>query len=159
LGDNVRPRCLRRHYVNGLFDPVRLPQHILDATKPEIGEYGYAGQYGQRPIPKGGGMFRADQIRIERSSGPMRQVVRYWDKAGSAGRGAWTVGLKMGLGRDREYWILDVVRGQWEASERERVIRQTAEIDGKGVLVAVEQEPGSGAAHHPGAARPVQPAR
>lgn len=36
------------------------------------------------------------------------------------------------------------VSGQWKASDRERVIRQTAEIDGTGVTIYVEQEPGSG---------------
>lgn len=39
---------------------------------------------------------------------------------------------------------MDVVRGQWAAPQRERVIRQTAELDGTGVEVWVEQEPGSG---------------
>jgi predicted phage terminase large subunit-like protein len=38
---------------------------------------------------------------------------------------------------------VDVVRGQWSAGERERVIRHTAEQDGHATSVWVEQEPGS----------------
>jgi predicted phage terminase large subunit-like protein len=38
----------------------------------------------------------------------------------------------------------DVKRGQWSSEQRERIIRQTAEVDGKKCWVVVEQEPGSG---------------
>lgn len=150
LDDTVRPRALRQFYRDGLFDPVRLPQRVLDAAKIELGQYAYAGQYGQKPVPQGGGMFRIDAIQVLPSAPAFRWVIRYWDKAGTvsapgkAKRGAWTVGVLMGMTLSREFVISDVVRGQWEAAERERIIRQTAERDGKGVWVAVEQEPGSG---------------
>jgi len=45
---------------------------------------------------------------------------------------------------DGFYLIEDVVRGQWSALERERILRQTAELDGPGVAIWIEQEPGSG---------------
>lgn len=141
----VHPRSLRRYYREGLFDPVRLPRVVLDKAQVELGQYAYAGQYGQAPVPMGGGMFRIDQIRIaQHPSRLTNRVVRYWDKAGTGGKGCWTVGVKMSVDTDKRFWILDVVRGQWEASERERVIKNTAILDGKGVLIGVEQEPGSG---------------
>ena len=43
-----------------------------------------------------------------------------------------------------DYVILDVVRGQWSAHEREKIIKQTAQMDGYNCEVWVEQEPGSG---------------
>ena len=43
-----------------------------------------------------------------------------------------------------DFWVLDVVRGRWDAFTRERIIRQVAELDGKGVRIGMEQEPGSG---------------
>lgn len=140
----VRPRSLRANYRGGLFDPVRLPDDVLRRAEAELGSYAYAGQYGQSPVPMGGGMFRTDMVQIVHSAGAVRSWIRYWDKAGSAGKGAFTVGVKMGLTGDKRYVIEDVVRGQWEASERERIIKQTAERDGKGIVIAVEQEPGSG---------------
>jgi len=75
--------------------------------------------------------------------GAMKSV-RYWDKAGTAGAGCFTAGVKVGRDGDGRFWILDVVRGQWGAPERERMIRQTAQADGVPVPVWIEQEPGSG---------------
>ena len=50
----------------------------------------------------------------------------------------------MGVDVDQKSAVLDLLRGQWEAAARERIILQTAQIDGKGVAIGVEQEPGSG---------------
>lgn len=143
LSERVRPRSLRRNYVNGMFDPVRLSRDVLKRARAD-GEYAYAGQYEQHPVPAGGGMFRVDQLRIESHAPPLKRIVRYWDKAGSALTGCFTVGLKMGVAPDGVFWILDIVRGQWEAWTRERIIRQTAEADGKIIQIGVEVEPGSG---------------
>ena len=145
----VRPRALRSKYIKDrnlkVFDPVRLPEEVLrKAEQGEMGRYAFAGQYGQQPVPLGGGMFKPDMIKVELTPGRIVKTVRYWDKAGTGGKGAWTVGTKMGLGFDKDFWILDVVRGQWEASERERIIKQTAIRDGKEVRIGVEQEGGSG---------------
>lgn len=50
----------------------------------------------------------------------------------------------MGFDALGRVWVTDVIRGQWEASQREQIIRQTAEKDGYGVLIGIEQEGGSG---------------
>ena len=50
----------------------------------------------------------------------------------------------MGLRDDGTFLIADVVRGRWEAPERERRIKQTAQIDGTLVSQWIEQEGGSG---------------
>jgi len=70
--------------------------------------------------------------------------VRYWDKAGTEGGGKYTAGVLMALHPDGRVCIEDVVRGQWAAASREPVIRQTAQADGPGVTIWIEQEPGSG---------------
>lgn len=141
----IRPRILGRHYTGGLMDPVRLSREVLDESRISLGNFGYAGQFLQSPIPLEGGMFRVDQLEIIESP-PLkfRRIVRYWDKAGTAGAGAYTVGLKMAVCRFGRYYILDIRRGQWEASEREMIIRNTAIMDSKEVEIYVEQEPGSG---------------
>jgi predicted phage terminase large subunit-like protein len=110
-----------------------------------MGEYAYAGQYGQSPIPAGGGMFRTALITIHNAAPHMKKLVRYWDKAASGGKGCWTVGVKMGVDDHGVYWVLDVVRGQWESYEREKIIKQTATADGRMACVqCTEQEGGSG---------------
>ena len=132
--------------VVGLMDPIRLSMQCIEGARAELGDWVFSAQYLQHPVPRGGGMFKVDRIVLEddvRGKGTMR-LVRYWDKAGTHEAGAYTVGVLMGKGASGEYWVLDVVRGQWEAAQRERLIRQAAEADGVNVTVGVEQEPGSG---------------
>lgn len=88
-------------------------------------------------------MLQADKLQIG-DPARIEKAVRYWDKAGTDGGGCYTAGVKVGKDADGRFWVLDVVRGQWGVAERERMIRQTAEIDGVAVRVWVEQEPGSG---------------
>lgn len=147
VSELVRPRNLRAQYKDGLLDPVRLNRQTLDVARIDLGQYAYPGQYEQRPVAAGGGMFRAEKIEIVReypNEINFDQIIRYYDKAGTDKGGAWTVGVKMGRRKDGRFTILDVVRFQKEAAERERIIKQTAIADGRRVVVAVEQEPGSG---------------
>lgn len=45
--------------IEGLLAwPERFPPHVIDAIKTEAGPYAWAGQYGQRPAPRGGGIFK-----------------------------------------------------------------------------------------------------
>lgn len=62
----------------------------------------------------------------------------------NSGGGAYTVGVKMALDFEDRYWILDVVRGQWDSGTRDIVIKRTAREEGIGVEIAIEEEPGSG---------------
>lgn len=151
LSDKVYPPELAKHYVDGFMDPIRLNRRVLDDAFAELGEYGYAGQHMQNPIPRGGGMFKIDRIHIEDiPPTKFKQVVRGWDKAGTGSiigkknKAAWTVGTKIGLDLEGRFWILDVIRGQWDSDAREKVILNTAKQDGVSVMIGVEQEPGSG---------------
>lgn len=95
-----------------------------------------------------GNVFRAEWFRAINGRVGTAARVRYWDKAGSDERdsagAAWTSGVLMARTPEGRYVIEDIVRGQWRAHDREKVIKQTAEIDGYDVSVYVEQEPGSG---------------
>jgi len=148
LTEDVKPTTCRQYYKNNLFDPVRLPQRVLDEAAMQ-GEYSYAGQFLQRPVPIGGGMFKTDNIIIkDRSDVPAldnRWVkrVRYWDKAATEGGGAFTVGFLLGKDEDQRFWILDVLRGRWDSAKREGLIKSQAFVDGTKVVIGVEQEPGS----------------
>lgn len=146
--EDIRPLRLRKHYREngGLLDPVRLPREVLEEIKLN-GSYAYAGQYLQNPIPLGGGMFKVERLKIDTPPVRLSQIVRYWDKAYTGAGGAYTVGVKMGVemrGRLPHYWVLDVVRGQWDSWERESIIQNTAKLDGRDVVIGVEQEPAAG---------------
>ena len=143
--DRVSPAFLRENYRDGLLDPVRMSKRILEASRSELGDYGFAAQFEQTPIPKGGGEFKIDRITLEdRCHCEMVRKVRYWDKAGTRGAGCYTAGVLLGVDKNKCFWILDVIRGQWDAYDRERIIRLTAEADGRPVEIGIEQEPGSG---------------
>lgn len=144
LSDNVKPKILRKKYVNGLLDPKRMSKEVLKESHKTLGDYGYAGQIMQTPTPPGGAMFKIDRLQYGIAGIHWRRKVRYWDKAGTKDGGAYTVGVLMGLDTKDRYWVLNVIRGQWDSAAREDVILSTARHDGVEVMIGVEQEPGSG---------------
>lgn len=127
-----------------LLFPERFSRDTVDRDKKAMGSMAVAGQFQQRPAPRSGGFFAWQNIEIVNAAPKLRKVVRYWDKAGTDGAGAWTAGVKMGQGDDGCWYILDVVRGQWSAAPREKAIKATADLDGRQVVIWIEQEPGSG---------------
>lgn len=149
LTDQVKPAYLRKYYRKGLMDPVRLSREVLEEFK-QNGDYFYAGQFLQDPVPPGGGKFKTDRFKIEKGLPPrdfFKYIVRYWDKAGSTKKGAaWTIGLKMAITDEitPQYWILDVQRFREEAGKREKIITGQAPQDGYDVIIGLEQEGGSG---------------
>lgn len=148
--EKVNPPELIKYYNDGLMDPVRMPLEVLKDMQADLGQYGYAGQVGQNPVPPGGGMFKVDFFSIIDSL-PDRfdfdKFVRYWDKAATPDSGAYTVGVLMARLKNGKFIVVDVVRGQWSTEKREQIIRQTAEADAvwiKDFEIWIEQEPGSG---------------
>lgn len=72
---------------------------------------------------------------------PLRgQRVRYWDRAAST-TGDFTVGLRMSKA-DGVYTVEDIVRLRGTPREVEAAIYATAALDGKTVMVGIEQDPG-----------------
>lgn len=128
--------------------PERFDDAELRVLESDLGEYGSACQLQQRPAPRGGGLFPVEQLKILEDFHPddVEEAVRYWDKAGTEGGGAYTVGfllLRMRKPLRPRFIIADVVREQLSASRREKRIKLTAQTDGVEVDVWVEQEPGS----------------
>lgn len=94
--------------------------------------------------PSAGLVFNRAWFTMADAAPALGITLRYWDKASVPGGGDYSAGVKMRKGVDGRYYVLDVLRGQWSALERNRIIRTTAELDGKNVRVVVEQEGGSG---------------
>jgi phage terminase large subunit-like protein len=142
-----------------LLHPERWTRRAVDKAKGELrmslGEFGVNSQFQQRPTPPGGGMFQPANIILVPAWPPLHdleRIVRYWDKAGSEGTGAYTSGVLMAKRKSTQRTIiLDVVRGQWGTDKREMIIQETAYQDirrlngnSKAYHVRLEQEPGSG---------------
>lgn len=130
--------------------PKRYPIEKLKKFSNRIGSYFFGALFQQRPKPHEGNMFKRDWFELVTRVPSACRRVRYWDKAGTEGGGAFSCGVLIAFDPlARVYYIEDLVRGQWSAGRREAIIKQTAEFDavayGKtAVSVWVEQEPGSG---------------
>lgn len=75
------------------------------------------------------------------------KVVRYWDRAGTEPVSTnpdpdWTVGLKMGRDAQGFDYVLDVARERVSSHGVERLIKNTASMDGPEVEIGLEQDPG-----------------
>jgi len=94
---------------------------------------------------EGGNIFNRVWFKIVNvAPNEKRMMIRYWDKAATESGGAETAGVLMSKTNDNRFFVEDVVHGQWSTYEREKIIKQTAEMDGKDVEIYMEQEPGSG---------------
>ena len=64
VSDIVRPKELKKLYVDGLLFPERLSRTTLESFKLGLGSYGYSGQYSQIPSPSEGGIFKGEWFNI-----------------------------------------------------------------------------------------------
>lgn len=126
------------------LDPERYDTAALAQIRASIGSRDWAALYEQQPLPAGGAMFRQEWFKIVPAAPVQAERVRYWDKGGGGVGSDYTVGVRLARTTAGLFYVEDVVRGQWSALGRNNVMRQTAESDGPGVAIYVEQEGGSG---------------
>lgn len=131
-----------------LLWPDRFTPRVLARDKKVMGEYATAGQFQQRPTPRGGGMFQRDWFKDKRvNAAPAGgRTIRAWDLAAteaakSRSGTAYTVGLKMRM-VDDNYYIMGVERGRWGEGDVDKNILGTAKEDGYGVRISLPQDPG-----------------
>ena len=131
-----------------LLAPVRFTREVVERDKKVMGTFATAGQFQQRPAPRGGGMFKRADFEIISAIPPGCRWVRGWDLAASKeATSAFTAGVLMGVTPSGGYVIANVVKGQKTAGEVETMIRNTASQDASafpGVRGSVPQDPGAG---------------
>ena len=142
--------CDERVEIGEPLWPNRFGADALNATRASIGTYEWNAKFQQDPAPREGNMFKREWFKITDALPHDCNLTRYWDKAGSQDAGDYTAGVLMAELNGR-FFVVDLVMGQWAASEREAVIKTTAQLDyqytmthGASYRVYVEQEPGSG---------------
>jgi len=130
--------------------PSRYSRQTLDEIRRDIGSAAWASQYMGVPRPVEGNRFKRAWFQIvDPVEWPplVCTRVRYWDKAGTAGGGCFSVAVLMARTDDDLWYVEDVVRGQWSSAERNAVMLRTAWEDAERhseVTIWCEQEPGSG---------------
>lgn len=119
-------------YLNSLneLDPVTLAQ-LRD---------------GNWDIAAKGEMFKREWFEIVDTAPKCERYIRYWDCAATEAIGNkdpdWSVGVLMGILKGVCY-ILDVIRFRKSPAESDSIMEQQAAIDGAGIPIREEQEPGS----------------
>lgn len=115
--------------------------------------------YQQRPTAREGGIFKVGLFRPVAHAPKLLREVRGWDRAATEGCGSWdevspdnqpnddadwTAGIRQGYDAKGDYYVTDLVFGQWSPGPRDTTIRRTVKSDGRRVHQRGEQEPGAG---------------
>ncbi len=145
--------ALDESYPTGTLFPERFPLEWYTQQRAALGSYGTASLLQGKPVARGGNLLKIDKIQyMDPAEVPQDlRFVRFWDPASTVKTVMkpdpdWTVGLKMATRTIQnaegafvpQIIIADARRGRWEAPERERVMVQTANMDGPGVSIGVE---------------------
>lgn len=125
--------------------PERYPAEALERIRAVMvqneGEYSWRALFQQQPTARQGSFF--DQTRIAVGTpGAMARSARGWDLAATKDGGDYTAGVKVGQDTDGRFWILDIKRERHDTDQRDRLILQTAAMDGPRDRVRLPQDPG-----------------
>lgn len=131
----------------------RLDKEALDKLRTDLGEYHFAGQYMQEPVPVGGGELRPEWVQFYNPGGikpTEMNIVIIMDAAAGDEMNRkkrklsdWTAIAVIGLGPDNNYYLLDAVRDKLNPTDRINVLfmmhRKWNELSGKPPKVGVEE--------------------
>lgn len=93
----------------------------LAATLRELGDYAFAGQYLQEPVPLGGGEFKSDWVQYyqEVLTGQGMNIYILVDAANEKKKSSdYTAMMVVGFASDNNIYLLDVVRDKLNPTER-----------------------------------------
>lgn len=135
-----------RNYEGALLFPERFSREVVDRDKKPLGSYAVAGQFQQRPAPRGGGMFKRGWFEIVDAVPAQSRRARGWDLAASKAKPGtkpdWTAGVRVARDEGGTFYVEDVARFQGSANEVQTTLRNTATQDPVGTSVRLPQDPG-----------------
>jgi predicted phage terminase large subunit-like protein len=133
-----------------LLCPQQFPEATVAQLEKSLGAYGTAGQLQQRPAPREGGMFKENYFNQRIKAAPYHATrVRYWDRAATQDGGCYTAGTLLAKAANGNWYVENVVHGQWEPDIRDEQILATALRDrsrygpNHDPIIYIEHEPGS----------------
>lgn len=141
LCDDEENDPLGRKLDESIF-PERFSTEDYLKIKEVMGEFGFSALYQGKPVPKDGGLFKPDRIKID-TPGKIIRKVRAYDLAASSGKGDYTVGILLGIDEKDHFWILDIYRSQDDTRKRDEKILSIANLDGRETRIRFPQDPGS----------------
>jgi predicted phage terminase large subunit-like protein len=139
------------HHATGLHypDPLGRDEGVFLSTRFSANWYAekqenaavWLSQFQGRPTAKEGSIFKVDRLLPVDAVPVNARQCRAWD-LGASLKGDFTAGVKVARDADGLFYVVDVARGQWLPDERNRTIKQAAEVDGRAVKVRLPQDPG-----------------
>ena len=133
-----RRRFVRR--IGEALHPSREPLPVLERMHRAMGEFNFASQYQQSPIPLGGGLVKREWLRTYASNElPERfdQILQSWDTANKPNElSDFSVCTTWGIKGPRSY-LLHVLRRRMDYPELKRAVRAQADAF-KATVVLVE---------------------
>jgi len=101
-----------------LLFPARFPLEVVERDKKIMGSYATAGQFQQRPSPRGGGIIRGEWFgRFDPPTITAGSSIIFADTAQKTGeRNDYSV-LQCWHKLDGRIYLIDQIRGKWEAPE------------------------------------------
>lgn len=113
-----------------LLFPERFPEKQVAELERTLGSYATAGQLQQRPVPRGGGLFKKGWFLTVKALPIGCRFVRGWDLAATDDKeAAATAGVLIARAPDGRFIIVDAVREQLGPMGVERLMKATAEQD------------------------------
>jgi len=135
---NKHPRD-PRGYGEALW-PERFDIDFLEKARSQ-NNYSFAALYQQSPIPHGEALFDTTQIQVIDYEPECNEIVRFYDLAVTAKKHSdYTVGLKLGIDKEENLYVLDIYRVQQAMPDVEKGIAQNAAIDGISTRIRLEAE-------------------
>jgi predicted phage terminase large subunit-like protein len=106
-----------------LLHPARESDNTLAQLRRSLGEYGFAGQYQQSPIPIGGGMIKKEWFGYyDIAPTKFDSICQSWDTASKAGeQNDYSVCTTLGV-YQKQYYLLDVYRKRLEFPDLRRAV-------------------------------------
>lgn len=123
--------------------PEAKPAPFLRRLREEMGAYEFEALFQGNPTPREGTLFKASLLATVDHAPDGLPACRGWDLGATENGGDYTAGVKIsGPDHDGLYYA-DPLRFRHEPAERNRRIRQAAELDGPAVRQRVPQDPGA----------------
>lgn len=127
--------------------PERYGKAWMEKKKKAVGSYTWESLYQQHPRPRDAvQFFKREWFEIVSDYPRKARQVRYWDLAATEAKPGkdpdWTVGARVAEDNGI-YYVIDIRRIRSTPKGVEDLVHQTAELDGKAVIIHMEQEPGS----------------
>jgi predicted phage terminase large subunit-like protein len=133
----------RRLFTRRTGEPLHLarePKAVLEAIRRSVGEFNFAGQYQQAPIPLGGGLVKRVWFRTYAPNelpDSFDLIVQSWDSANkSTELSDFSVCTTWGI-KGSKIYLLDVLKRRMAYPELKRAVRAHAEAH-KATVVLIE---------------------